>query len=55
MTTITHRRIGKNGKIEVVPLGKDKLKGANERESIEILGRRSRITRAAIKRRAREK
>lgn len=53
MTTITHRRRDKNGKIEVVPLGKYKMKEIHPRDSMKILAKRSRITRAFLEKEGR--
>ena len=51
MVIVTCRRRDKNGKIEVVPLGKDKLVEVHARGSMEILAKRSEATRKGLKRR----
>lgn len=51
MVIVTHRRRGKNGKIEVVPLGSDKFEEVHARGSMKILARRASATEKGLKRR----
>lgn len=48
-------RVRENGKVKIVPLGKNKLKEVQPRETLNILARRAIVTREALKRRKNSK